>query len=151
MECSVMKQWEETTASANRAFHKKEFLNADKLYQCALMIAKNTFTEEFHQNAEKATVAVVVSYLNLTDNHIARADIGSASGVFEAGLTFFLSMSQEKSLSSPQIHALTRGYNRLRMECFGFLKQQCHLLTHIQCTHLSEFANQPMFSPTQIH
>lgn len=144
-------QWERTTASANEAFHQQEFINAEKLYEYALVIAQNTFIDKFRQNAEKAVTVSVVSYLNLIDNHVAQRDIHSAIHVFEEGLSFLLSIGHAKTANSPQMHSLIKGYNRFRVECLYFLQQHSHHLTDFQLSHLKGLVKRSIFSSSHAH
>ena len=117
-----MKHWEQLTRDARRAFQNHSYLHALELNHSALLFSKRHFNGLFEKDADRAIAAVLVSYFNAIDNHLALYDFNKARSVFDNALRFLIVVHSKPQLSEQQFTAILHGASHLHSEWCRFLQ-----------------------------
>ena len=107
-EAKLMAGWKRQITQANKCYTKQHFGEALALYGLALAAAKCVFEKQCLRDANAAVSAVVVSYINLSDAHLALAQTDSAARQFEHAHGFLCELARTR-LSEPGIQAAVFG------------------------------------------
>lgn len=114
--------WEELMRHARRAFQECAYREALELNTSALLFSKRHFNQLFELDADRAIAAVLVSYFNAIDNHLALYDFIKARECFDNALSFLIAVNAKPQLSEKQKHAILHGASHLHNEWCRFLK-----------------------------
>lgn len=113
--------WEELMRHARRAYQENAYQDALELNNSALLFSKRHFNQLFQQDADRAIAAVLVSYFNAIDNHLALYDFIKARECFDNALSFLISVNSRSHMSEHQAEAVLHGASHLHNEWCRFL------------------------------
>lgn len=113
--------WEELMRHARRAYQENAYQDALELNNSALLFSKRHFNQLFDHDADKAIAAVLVSYFNAIDNHLALYDFIKARACFDNALSFLISAKSRPLISEYQADAILHGVSHLHNEWCRFL------------------------------
>lgn len=114
--------WEELMRHARRAYQENAYQDALDLNNSALLFSKRHFNQLFDQDADRAIAAVLVSYFNAIDNHLALYDFIKARECFDNALSFLIAVNAKPQMTESQTDAMLHGASHLHNEWCRFLK-----------------------------
>lgn len=124
--------WEELMRHAKKAFQENAYQDALDLNTSALLFSKRHFEHLFDQDADRAIAAVLVSYFNAIDNHIALYNFIKARACFDNALSFLIAARSKKSLTDTQAEAILHGISHLHNEWCRFLQANQHEISDLK-------------------
>lgn len=114
--------WEALMRHARQAYQENAYQEALDLNNSALLFSKRHFNQLFEQDADRAIAAVLVSYFNAIDNHLALYDFIKARVCFDNALSFLVAVKSRVQLSELQAEAILHGVSHLQNEWCRFLQ-----------------------------
>lgn len=117
-EAKIMAGWKRQITQANKCYGKQHFGEALALYGQALTAALAVFEKPSLRDANSAVSAVVVSYLNLCDAHLALSQTDRAAQQFEHAHGFLQELARnrlsESGIQAAVFGAITQVYTEWR-------------------------------------